>query len=124
MKIRQTIQGKLAIVLFLAMFFCAAPSIRAAEGDVDLGFSPPNFTASFPFSSLSINATVVQPDGKIIVGGSFSHIDGTNHISLARLNANGSRDMTFTSPFVSGSSSTVVQSLALQADGKFWSAAL
>jgi uncharacterized delta-60 repeat protein len=118
MNIRQTVQDKFSVVLFLAMFIGLSPMIHAAPGDVDLSFSPPNFSASGSFSSLSINASVLQPDGKIVVGGSFSGVDGTNHISLARLNADGSRDATFVSPFVMGSTGTTVQTLALQTDGK------
>ena len=107
-----------AIVIFLAAFFSASSIVHAAPGDLDLSFNPPTFSSSFPFSSFSIYANVLQPDGKIIVGGSFSHVNGINNISLARLNADGSRDTTFVSPFVTGSTGTIVSALALQTDGK------
>ena len=39
--------------------------------------------------------TAVQPDGKILVGGSFAFANSTEQFALTRLNANGSNDATF-----------------------------
>ena len=62
---------------------------RGAAGDVDLSFNP----------SLSANAYVfavtVQPDGKVLVGGQFTAVNGTSRNNIARLNANGSLDSSF-----------------------------
>jgi uncharacterized delta-60 repeat protein len=68
-----------------------------------------------------VYATLAQPDGKIIIGGAFLHYNGTACPFLARLNANGSLDTTFTGPSPSlgnGTAGWYVQSLALQPDGK------
>ncbi|MCY7348527.1 MAG: hypothetical protein LH614_20250, partial [Pyrinomonadaceae bacterium] len=116
MKYRQMIRVSHLIPLFLAIAFWSSSIASAAPGDVDLSFNPPNFSSSFSF--FSIYANLLQPDGKIVVGGSFSSVGGSNSISLARLNADGSRDMTFVSPFVAGSTGTIVSALALQTDGK------
>lgn len=43
----------------------------------------------------SINRLVVQPDGKILVGGDFSKYNDTTCSSLVRLNSNGSIDKSF-----------------------------
>jgi uncharacterized delta-60 repeat protein len=43
----------------------------------------------------SIDQLCVQPDGKVLVAGSFTFINGTNRSGIARLNADGSLDGTF-----------------------------
>jgi hypothetical protein len=103
-------------ILFAAITFSASSIVRAAPGDLDLSFNPPIFSSSGSF--FSIYANVLQPDGKIVVGGAFTSVNGINQISLARLNADGSRDATFISPFVTGSTQTTIYALTLQADGK------
>lgn len=60
----------------------------------------------------TVNAIVVQPDGKILVGGSFTNIGGSNRNHLARLNADGTLD-TF-NPNVNNT----VHAMTLQSDGK------
>src|SRR5262249_31364706 len=40
----------------------------------------------------SMNAAVVQPDGKIVVAGPFNQVNGLNRPRLARLNPDGSKD--------------------------------
>ena len=63
----------------------------------------------------SANALAVQPDGKVLVGGTFFSINGTNRHGIARLNANGSLDNSF-NPGTGANGN--VSSLALQPDGK------
>ena len=55
----------------------------------------------------------VQSDGKILVGGGFSSIGGQTRNYIARLNADGTADMTF-----NPDANDAVISIALQADGK------
>jgi uncharacterized delta-60 repeat protein len=62
-----------------------------------------------------VSASVVQTDGKIILGGSFNSIHGSPRDSIARLNADGTLDSTFN---LNLGSSTAVWALALQPDGK------
>lgn len=59
----------------------------------------------------SINSMLLQPDGKILLGGSFAVSSRTN---VVRLNSNGSVDITFAGAAFSGP----VFSLALQSDGQ------
>jgi uncharacterized delta-60 repeat protein len=67
-----------------------------------------------------VRVIVVQPDGKILVGGDFTTLspaNGTGTVTrngLARLNADGTVDMAF-NPSAGGAN---VNSIALQADGK------
>ncbi len=66
-------------------------------------------------TNVAVYSTVVQPDGKIIVGGVFTGYNGTTKNNLIRLNTDGSIDATFntgTGP------NAYVKSIALQADGK------
>ncbi|TAE86414.1 MAG: T9SS C-terminal target domain-containing protein [Bacteroidetes bacterium] len=63
-----------------------------------------------------IYSTVIQSDGKIIVGGYFTSYNGTTGINrIVRLNANGSRDITFNT---GTGFNHIVRSTAIQADGK------
>ncbi len=64
----------------------------------------------------SISAIILQPTGKIFVGGVFINYNGTPQNRLGRLNTNGSLDTGYVSGFdnVLGS----VQSLFIQSDGK------
>ncbi|HEY0944186.1 MAG TPA: delta-60 repeat domain-containing protein [Opitutaceae bacterium] len=71
-----------------------------------------------PFTNGSVTAILLQPDGKILLGGGFTSVTGQGGTSasnpyIARLNADGSVDTAF-NPTPNGA----VSSLALQADGK------
>lgn len=78
-----------------------------ADGSVDPSFVPPaNLT-----NSERVLALAIQPDGKILVGGSFNDAG----VNIVRLHADGSRDTTF---LVGTGFSGPVNALVLQADGK------
>jgi uncharacterized delta-60 repeat protein len=61
-------------------------------------------------------ALAVQPDGMILVGGTFTSAGGEAHTNICRLNTDGTPDSSFNASAV-GVGSTVY-SLTLQADGK------
>jgi uncharacterized delta-60 repeat protein len=63
-----------------------------------------------------VNGISVQPDGKIIISGSFISYNGVSRLAVARLNADGTLDTSFASPFASGG--PYVESTNLQPDGK------
>jgi uncharacterized delta-60 repeat protein len=42
-----------------------------------------------------VRSVAVQPDGKILIGGAFSNYAGTARVHIARLNTNGSLDVSF-----------------------------
>jgi len=79
----------------------------AAPGDVETGFDP---NANGSVYSLSI-----QPDGKIVIGGDFTTVGGTNRNYLAQLNADGSLVASFNA--LVGNS---VFCAAVQADGRIF----
>jgi len=80
-----------------------------ADGTVDLGFSP-GVGSDGP-----INALVVQPDGKVVLGGAFTNYNGQTRTNLVRVNANGTVDTSYNS--FAGANNPVL-ALALQTDGK------
>ena len=67
-----------------------------------------------------VNSVVTQTDGKVLVGGNFTTYNGTpNQNRLIRLNADGSRDATFTIGTGTGAGfNAAVNAVAVQADGK------
>jgi hypothetical protein len=56
-----------------------------------------------------------NPDGKVLIGGEFTSVNGTNQNSIARLNADGSLDSSFNPG--TGANGRVF-AIALQPDGK------
>jgi uncharacterized delta-60 repeat protein len=48
--------------------------------------------------NVSVNALAVQPDGRVLVGGRFSLVNGRRRLGLARLTTNGSLDPGFAGP--------------------------
>ena len=70
-----------------------------ADGNLDISFDPSTNSSSY------LNCLAVQPDGKVLAGGSFS--------ALRRLNADGTRDNSF-NVSVGG----YLYCMALQPDGK------
>jgi len=61
----------------------------------------------------SVTATAVQPDGKILIAGSFNSILGVTRKFIARLNTDGTLDTTF-----DPNANEYVGSIAIQSDGK------
>ena len=62
----------------------------------------------------TVNAILVEPDGSIIIGGSFTALNGIPRSRLARLRASGTLDLTF---FPTGAND-LVNAIERQADGK------
>jgi uncharacterized delta-60 repeat protein len=85
-----------------------------ANGSLDTSFNP---GASSSSGYGGVQALVVQPDGKILVGGFFYGLGGgtgtTTRNHLGRINADGTVDTSF-----NPGANTTVQALAVQADGK------
>ncbi len=70
----------------------------------------------------TMHALAIQSDRKVIIGGSFTLVNGSAHTNLARLNADGSLDDSF-GPSFNGADAVygqnaVVYSVVVQDDGK------
>src|SRR5436190_17153557 len=76
--------------------FAGAPVQRIvrllADGTIDSGFIPPQFSGGF----YGVYAKpVVLDNGKILIAGDFTQVDGASNLGIARLDSNGIVDMTF-----------------------------
>jgi uncharacterized delta-60 repeat protein len=80
-----------------------------ADGTLDISFNPSTGANS------TVWTTTLQSDGKIIIGGAFTTYNGTARTRIARLNADGTLDGTFTP---GTGANAIVYTTALQSDGK------
>lgn len=80
-----------------------------ADGTVDDNFNPGTDANSY------VNALVIQPDGRMVIGGTFVAVNGVYRRAVARINENGSLDAAFDP---GEAADNFVYALALQADGK------
>src|SRR5690554_1290297 len=89
------------------------------DGSLDTSF---NIGTGFNISewSHSVGAIVLQPDGKVLIGGSFVEYNGQTQKSIVRLNMDGSVDTSFNSEvgFYTNNANGVIYTMALQPDGK------
>lgn len=81
------------------------------DGSLDNSFHPGEGVSG------SIYDIALQPDGRLIIGGSFLHYDGMRRTNIARLQPDGSLDASFVPPIAIGGLIDVY-AIALQADGK------
>jgi uncharacterized delta-60 repeat protein len=90
-----------------------------SDGGRDLTFHTPRFAPDLGEAIPYILGVVAQPDGKLLVGGRFTGVDGVSRNSLARLNNDGTLDEPFTpyTPF-----GCIISSLAIQPNGKILAA--
>jgi len=82
-----------------------------SNGDVDAGFTLGNGTGA----DNTIETSLIQPDGKIIIAGAFTYFNGQVSRSIARLYPDGDVDTTFNS---AAGAEGPIQLSALQPDGK------
>ncbi len=79
------------------------------NGLIDTTFNP------MPITGGTVRRILLQPNGRIVIGGSFTNVQGSPRFGLARLNSNGLIDPTFDpGPDQYGD----VIALALQPDGR------
>lgn len=75
-----------------------------------------SFDARVEVGAATVAALAVQPDGKILVGGSFRQLAGQNCVNLGRLLPNGGFDSSFLNP--NTDHDNLVRCLVVQPDGK------
>jgi uncharacterized delta-60 repeat protein len=81
-----------------------------SDGNLDTSFN----TGSGPDGSVS--AITLQPDGKILIGGTFDFFNGTSKPRIARLNSDGTLDNAFAG--IGSVSGTEVAAILMQGNGK------
>jgi uncharacterized delta-60 repeat protein len=116
MKTTQTMFNRIfAALQFCLMTLVLSLTIQAA-GEVDPTFN----TNVGRFAMESVNALALQPDGKILVVGNFTTVNGLPRTGVARFNSDGSLDASFNVGEILQQNGTgaIVNVIALQADGK------
>ncbi|CAB4123794.1 Delta-60 repeat [uncultured Caudovirales phage] len=83
------------------------------DGSRDTTFTTNTGTAGGAAQTL----LALQPDGKILVGGTFTTWNGASVVRLVRLNTDGTRDATFTTNMGTGPNNTVL-GMVVQSTGK------
>ncbi len=84
-----------------------------SNGTLDNTFNP----GTVENDIIHIYSIIYQPDGKVLIGGTFSRYNGSTSNNIARLNSNGSLDGTF-NPFPGTGANGTIASIAYQPDGK------
>src|SRR5689334_21559209 len=111
--------GRLTFLTF-ALVILTSSVIAATDYAVDQSFNP-QFTFPEFLVDESIGDLVVQPDGKILVGGTFEIANGASNNYIVRLNPDGTTDNTFHSPIVPSSGFiNYVRSIYLLPGGKLF----
>lgn len=82
-----------------------------ANGSMDTNFDL-NLNASG-----TVRAIAIQSDGRVLVGGDFTNVDGVTVNHIARLNSDGSLDNSFTGNIATSTNGTV-NAIAVQLDGR------
>jgi len=82
---------------------------RNPDGSADFSFQPVSLTVD-----LGITALVLQPDGSLVIGGTFSYVNNTPRTNIAKINPNGTLDPTF----LPQGADSMVWTLARQTDNK------
>jgi len=101
---------------FTAFNGAAAPRVARINpnGTLDGTFTPGTGADG------TVWAMARQSDGKILIGGDFTHYNGTNRFYLARLNTNGTLDATFVCTNITGTVNAIaVQGTNIYVGGEF-----
>ena len=84
-----------------------------ADGSLDTDFAPSGLTGINRYAQ----TLALQVDGKLLVGGTFTGINGVSRKHLARLDSTGAIDESF-NPDAALAAATSIRDLAIQPDGK------
>ncbi len=78
------------------------------DGSVDLGFTPGTGPDNF------VHVVVAQNDGRVVIGGEFTSVNGLSRNHIARLNEDGSVDLSFAPGFAANG---IVRDIAVDLNG-------
>src|SRR2546430_2444793 len=106
-----TQSGSRRMLLLFSILVLLAGSATAVHGQSALDGFDPNANGA-------VNVVVVQPDGKILIGGDFTTLSPNGGAAvtrnrIARLNPDGTLDAAF-----NPNANSIVRAIAVQADGK------
>ena len=111
------------IIILLTIFNCPTQDSDSGGGGNDGGDDDQIIYSGFLDASFDtgtgpdniINSVTIQPDEKLIIAGDFSSYNGTSIKRIARINTDGSLDLTFNP---GGSVNGFIDKVAVQSDGK------
>lgn len=102
------------LIAMFCVFVTFFSAFSQTPGQLDAGFNNSNaIFPSAPGTTSAVYAIALQPDGKVLVGGSFSGYNNIDCPSLIRVNEDGSKDGAF-----AVNTNGVIKSIVLQPDGK------
>jgi len=101
--------GKILVGLITNSYFTKGLLRLNADGSTDASFN------AGTSANDGVAQIALQADGKILIAGFFSKYNGTDRYRFARLNADGSLDLTFKTSLPNGTS---ISAIAVQPDGK------
>src|SRR6187401_3158742 len=84
--LRRAVRGSWLLVFF---FVCRSAFGLETTGALDAPFDAGTFTNG------QVSATIIQPDGKFLVSGSFTKANGVTRRNIARFNPDGTLDAMF-----------------------------
>jgi uncharacterized delta-60 repeat protein len=94
----------------------AVAEVTVNQATLDPTFNPV-LGASASYSFPGVYDLAVEPDGQIVLAGTFIKLDGQAHLGIGRVGAGGAADHSFSSS-VGDSSFGMVYGMTLQTDGK------
>jgi uncharacterized delta-60 repeat protein len=86
---RQSAKQKMKLLAPVLCILAFRSLLAQSPGSVDLSFGSDSTVDNY------LDALRVQPDGKVLISGEFSHVNGVARRYLARLDENGQPDLTF-----------------------------
>jgi uncharacterized delta-60 repeat protein len=103
-------------ILFLILGLAVTYNCFSQSGSNDPTFNPDDLGFGYGdgFNNI-VRTTLIQPDEKILVGGSFTSYNGTVRNRIVRLNSDGTIDASFN---IGTGFNNLVYSIELQSDGK------
>ncbi len=117
-RLMRDVVGFFKSVTILLLFFtilafrAPSPALALEDGSLDPGF----VNGVYFGANTTVYSIATQSDGKILIGGDFTTYNGVARGSVARLNSDGSLDITFLA--TGAGANTTVRSIAIQSDGK------
>jgi uncharacterized delta-60 repeat protein len=109
----EQIDGKIPVA---GKFTVLGGQTRNLIGRLDTNGVPDSLNPGATFGSPQVNGLAIQPDGKILVGGSFNYLGGRARNCIGRLNPDGTVDPAFAG--IQGGSTLGVTAIGIQSDGK------
>lgn len=110
------IKNYLILPVLLLVLGPASVAYAAGPGSID-----PTFDSNvYGYTSGTVLVTKTQSDGKILLGGTFTEINGRAATCIARLNTDGTVDTTFNPPdfLNSGGIGGTISAIGIQSDGR------